>query len=399
MCDLIHFNVLFRADTSIEIWNLMHTPFIERTIPSMHDNYSIEDIVWSKDKLFSVGLQGFLIEYDLYLLTRKNTMAVTGEAAFCLDVNKDNTNIAVGTEQGYLNIFSIQDDEILFSKFLDKQEGRILCLKYDPSSKYIVSGSVDAIRVWDVNSGHALHKMTTGRSEANKMTVVWCLHVLQDLTIISGDSRGKLTFWDGKIGSQIESYQSHKADILALCISEDEKSLYCAGADPNIVNYVEVNVKEGNQKWVKNIQRKVHDHDVRSLVLYGNKLYSGGIDGYLACSYYPPKTLIKYPPIMQNPCVRVCSESRFILLRYSKHIEVWSLGKSADVENSSGLLPLAAEPKHLLTLNRIVKGDDGNDVAEGIICCSLSNNGKWIIFSTDTVLRLFHFNYVSSYFC
>lgn len=91
--------------------------------------------------------------------------------------------------------------------------------------------------------GHAIHRMTTGRSEANKPTVVWCLEVTSDFTIISGDSRGKLTFWDGKIGAQIESYQSHRADILALCLSEDENALCCGGVDPNIINYEKISVK------------------------------------------------------------------------------------------------------------------------------------------------------------
>lgn len=91
--------------------------------------------------------------------------------------------------------------------------------------------------------GHAIHKMTTGRSEVNKPTIVWCLDVTSDFTVISGDSRGKLTFWDGNLGAQIESYQSHLADILALAISEDESALCCAGVDPNIVNYEKICVK------------------------------------------------------------------------------------------------------------------------------------------------------------
>lgn len=91
--------------------------------------------------------------------------------------------------------------------------------------------------------GHAIHKMSTGRSESNKPTIVWCLAVTSDFIIISGDSRGKLTFWDGKLGSQIESYQSHKADILTVCLSGSETSLFCAGVDPNIINYQKISVK------------------------------------------------------------------------------------------------------------------------------------------------------------
>lgn len=31
------------------------------------------------------------------------------------------------------------------------------------------------------------------------------------------------------MGTQIESFQTHKADILCLCLAEDENSVYCAG--------------------------------------------------------------------------------------------------------------------------------------------------------------------------
>jgi len=67
--------------------------------------------------------------------------------------------------------------------------GRILSLAWDDTGNSIVTGSIDAIRVWNVNTGHAVHKMTTGRTNKNKETIVWCLAITSDFTIISGDSR------------------------------------------------------------------------------------------------------------------------------------------------------------------------------------------------------------------
>lgn len=246
--------------------------------------------------------------------------------------------------------------------------------------------------------GHALHRMTTGRAIDSGETIVWCIAIIEDLTIISGDSRGKLTFWDGKLGAQVESYQSHRADVLALTLSNDKRTLYCAGVDPLIVSYVKIHVKGENHKWVKSIQRKIHDHDVRALALADEKLFSGGIDGYLACSYFPPKTLLKYPPIMQSSCATLSRRSRYILLRYAKHIELWTLGEINNLEhqqNYIGLLPLKIGPKKLLKLQRTVKDDSENEVNESIICCALSENGKWITYSTESALRIFQFEYVS----
>lgn len=393
-----HLLIILRADCSLEVWNIKDAPFIEKTLPHTVNNPSIEDIAWFRERLFSVGLHGLLVEYDLFALTKKSMFTVTGEAAFCLD-SHDMGLIAVGTEQGYVNIFNADDDDVMFSKCLDKQEGRILCLKFDPSGSYIASGSADAIRIWDVTSGHALHRMTTGRSSThNQETIVWCIDILNDLTVITGDSRGKLTFWDGRIGAQTETFQTHKADILALAVSDDENMLYCAGIDPNIVSYVRVSHKNDQNKWMKSIERKVHDHDVRSLILFDNKVFSGGVDGYLACSYFPPKTLLKYPPLLQNPCIVVSRKSRCVLLRYSNFMEIWALGEThGDDHNASfnGLLPIVRGPKKLLKLHRSVRDDVGTEMVEGILYSAMSNDGKWIAFSTDTAFRLFQFENVS----
>ncbi|RZC36716.1 cirhin, partial [Asbolus verrucosus] len=380
-----------RSDASLEIWNLSNAPFIERRIASSTENFSIEGLAWCETRLFSVGLHGLLVEYDLYKLDVKSRAVVTGEAAFCLDINKNKTQIAVGTEQGYLNIFQITEDEVLFEKFLDKQEGRILCLKFDHSGEYIVSGSMDAIRIWSVKTNQALFKMIPGRSEQQKATIVWCLAVTKDFTIVSGDSRGILTIWDGKVGAQLESYQSHRADILSLCLSEDENSLYCAGIDPNILNYVRIKVKDEAYRWVRSIQRKIHEHDVRALVLNGHKLYSSGVDGYLACSYHPPKTLLKYPPILQNPCATVCTKSQYILLRYPKFIEIWSLGVSGgERDKHTGLFAVKSEPKKLVVVQKVVKTDE-EERKEGIVCATMSHDGKLILYSTRLGVRLLKF--------
>lgn len=64
---------------------------------------------------------------------------------------------------------------------------------------------------------------------------------------------------------QMESYKTHKRDILAMAVADDEKSLYFSGVDPVIMQFVKVNsgTKQGSARWVKNVQRNIHEHDVR----------------------------------------------------------------------------------------------------------------------------------------
>lgn len=156
----------------MEIWNINHAPFLERSLPSSVDHLSIESIAWYKQRLFGVGLQGVLTEYDLRTLSRKYVASVTGEAAFCMDIHEKSGQLAVGTEQGYINIFDVKEEEVLFSKFLDKQEGRILCLKFDDTGNYVVSGSMDAVRVWDVQTGKMFLYVFCGFNQQRQLYTV-----------------------------------------------------------------------------------------------------------------------------------------------------------------------------------------------------------------------------------
>lgn len=101
----------------------------------------MEALGWVNHRLLSTGLGGTLLEWDLETLSIKSTIMLTGYAAWCLDVNNTNTLVAVGTEQGYVNVYSTENDEIVYNKIFDKQEGRIMCCKFDNSGTVLVTGN------------------------------------------------------------------------------------------------------------------------------------------------------------------------------------------------------------------------------------------------------------------
>lgn len=363
---------------------------MECTIPG-HPENSIENILWIGPRLFSTGLHGMITEYDLTTLSIKSEVAVTGGAAWCMDVNHKKTCLAVGTEDGYINTFSVTPHSLIYERIFDKQKGRILCIKWDNTGEMIYTGSVDTIRVWNAISGHAIHKMTTSRKEAKKETIIWCLAVTDDNIIISGDSRGYLSFWDPHMGTLIESHESHTADVLAVTLSHDMNIVYCAGVDPVVRSFCKITMKSiGRPQWVKGIERRLHAHDVRALVEADGKLYSAGVDGYLAQSSYPPKILVKYPPLLQLPCATVCRKSRCILLRYTNFLELWRLGSPTKVSSDTirpGMVhQLEEEPIKLLQLK--TKRD------EHILSCAINKDAKTIVYSTDDHVRVFNFDVI-----
>ncbi|CAH0729798.1 unnamed protein product, partial [Brenthis ino] len=418
---------LARQDASIEIWDLNYAPYLLKFVPGTL-NASIEALGWVNQRLLSTGLGGTLLEWDLEILSVKASVMLTGYAAWCLDVNSTNTLVAVGTEQGYVNLYSVENDEIVYKKIFDKQEGRIMCCKFDNTGTVLVTGSVDTIRVWNVETGHATCRISVSRR--GKETIVWCLAVLSDNVVVSGDSMGRLTFWDSTLGDQIESYKTHKSNILSIAVSDDEKSIYCSGVDPVIINFVKVNNsslgKQSTSQWVKNVQRNIHEHDVRALVLNGDKLISVGTDGYLTLSSYPPKWVMRVPHMIPAPRSSVCASKKLLLLRYSNYLEVWKLGSYAvnnkgnvtisnihvkqnnkqkddssileqdteldainKVNNENGKqkqnLKLTEQPVKLVSLQ--TKGK------KQIKCCELSPSGELIVYSTDSNIRMLKFEY------
>ncbi|XP_062540548.1 U3 small nucleolar RNA-associated protein 4 homolog [Armigeres subalbatus] len=366
---------LARDDGTIEIWNLIGAPFMEKSIAG-YEKVSVEALAWVGDRLFSVGLAGTLVEWDLRLLAVKRTILVTGNAAWCLDVSKDEKKLAVGTEGGYINIYSVENDEINYEKILDKQEGRIICIRFDYSGDFLVTGSIDAVRIWNIKKAHAVHKITTGRASRDKETIVWDVLVLKDFTIISGDSRGKIMFFDGNLGTIIDTIPSSKADVLCLAIDDQEKTLYAGGVEPVIKLYEKVEITRANEKvnsFVRTLNRRYHTHDVKALIMFHRKLVSGGVDGSLIVSSFPPLTVDKYLPFLGGRSSIIAEESRMLLLKYVNYLELWTLG--SQTVDSEKILQIRSK------------------LDEHIVAFSISSNGNWIIYSTDSTVRLFRFEY------
>jgi hypothetical protein len=94
---------------------------------------------------------------------------------------------------------------------------------------------------------------------------------------------------------------------------------------------------------------------------------------------------------VQAPSVSVSPAVRCVMLRYLSHLEVWQLGNTAPVDDEDevheGILPLTEDPVRLLT----IKSREG-DV---IVCADISDDGKWIAYSSLATTRFFKFQAVS----
>lgn len=407
--------IAFRNDYSIEIWNLANAPFLERTIPGSLDK-TVEVLCWAGSRLFTVGLSGDGVkEWDLQTLTPKRSLLLTGEKGICMDYNKATETIVIGTEEGIINIFDISDDDIQFVKVLDRQDHRVICCKFNEAGDKLVTGSFDAVKVWNIKTGHVDHKMSTGRADPGQETIVWCVDILSDFTIISGDSRGKITFWDGTLGTQIDYIHASAADIMCLAITEDRKHFFCSGVEQILKKYAAVKTMKNGielEQWVRCAKRsKIHTHDVLAMVVIGDdKFISGGIDGFLSFGTQDFKSFDRAGPFLKQPFVESAEEGRLILMKYVNYLEVWKLASAKELDNepitetdSESILSgddIAPVPSFLIQKpNPIYKLDVLPEKVlelrskddDMIVSCAISNDGHWIAYSTINSIRIFQF--------
>ncbi|XP_014678362.1 PREDICTED: cirhin-like [Priapulus caudatus] len=214
-----------------------------------------------------------------------------------------------------------------------------------------------------------------------------------DFTIVAGDSTGKVSFFNGIHGNLLQVFQANKADVLTLCLNEEENKLFCGGVEPGISQFEKVIAGPGNdsfhrdyQKWVPSLPRLLHTHDVKSLCMAGEFLVSGGVDTNLGLSKYPPKTYITLPHIPKNS-VHLAEKAACLMLQYADYLEVWKLGDTAvelemGVEGGDGeMLPLTKGAKKLLQLKT------RND--ERVICSAISRDARWLAYSHTSAIHLY----------
>ncbi|KAI0227127.1 U3 small nucleolar RNA-associated protein 4 [Lamellibrachia satsuma] len=378
---------LSRSNGSVEIWSAKDNWYQEKIIPPT-DGGSVEALLWWEGRLFSAGLHGNLQEYNLRTLTSKYAVPCNNGAIWCLALNGDHSLIAMGTEDGCVVLFEITAIGVEYYRTLDRQEGRILSLAwYDPEN-VIVTGGIDNIRIWSVKSGHAIQRLTMGRLLHNKETIVWALAVTRDFTIVSGDSRGMTSFWNGHQGTLIKAFQSHKADVLALCVDAAGTSVFTSGVDPAVAQFEFMPVSETSDWsiWVRTTVHSQHSHDVRALALTDTCLVSAGVDCQLIVNELQLTQGIRmcrhHPPIPHIPLVHTAKAVKMVLLQYATDLELWRLGSTDRISEKDGeILPLSSNPLKLLQLT--------SHHDEHIVTSAISSDGCSIAYSDRHCFRLF----------
>eukprot|EP00939_MAST-03C_sp_MAST-3C-sp1_P001610 g1610.t1 len=225
-----------------------------------------------------------------------------GGPVFCLKACPNANTLAAGCEDGRVRLFEARrrieerngrlenDTECLtFRKGTSLAGGRITALAWHMDGEILFSGSADGrIRCVEAESGKTLHSMSVDRynrrrgkgggareddqGTTSRSAIVWTLDVLQDLTVVSGDSRGHVQIWDGRGGTLLQSFVTHDADVLALAVSNNERHIFATGVDSKIM---QLTLMESGGGGVARAEDGNGESNGREILL------SGGVDAKL----------------------------------------------------------------------------------------------------------------------
>ncbi|KAJ9476934.1 U3 small nucleolar RNA-associated protein 4 [Pseudozyma hubeiensis] len=136
---------------------------------------------------------------------------------------------------------------------------------------FLVGGlALSTAVVWDASTGNISTKLTVQKNRTES-TIVWSVATLPDGTIVTGDSTGRVTFFDARTRIPIPeaTFRAHAAssDVLALCVGPDGKTIYSAGVDQKVAEYTKIDTTNGRGRWIQITSRRLHAHDIRALAL------------------------------------------------------------------------------------------------------------------------------------
>ncbi|XP_008565211.1 PREDICTED: cirhin isoform X3 [Galeopterus variegatus] len=356
-----------RTDGTVEIYNLSANYFQEKFFPG-HESRATEALCWAEgQRLFSAGLNGEIIEYDLQALNIKYAVDAFGGPIWSMTASPSGSQLLIGCEDGSVKLFQITPDKIQFERNFDRQKRS------------------------------AIHKMNVDRrymGVSKRKCIVWGVAFLSDGTIISVDSAGKVQFWDSVTGTLAKNHLIANADVLSIAVADQEDSFVVGTAEGTVFHFqlVSVTSNSNEKQWVRTKPFQHHTHDVRTVAHSPTALISGGTDTHLVIRPLMERVEVKnYDAALRkitfpHRCLVSCSKKRQLLLfQFAHHLELWRLGSTVATGRNGDTLPLSKNADHLLHLK--TKGP------ENIICSCISPCGSWIAYSTASRFFLYRLNY------
>lgn len=251
-------------------------------------------------------------------------------------------------------------------------------------------------------------RMVVENRGLRESTKIWALQALSDGTVISGDSLGNVQFWDGIMGTMLQSFNQSEsgADVLCLAVSDNENKVFASGVDTRVMciqrsglasQNVNANINPDAapiRKWINTCAHRKHTHDVRALAICHKMatahkrkmelLVSGSIDTRL-CTYVTNDFKSSRPRIWFNwssiSPMCLSREQRLISVTRSDGVDLYRIHGSNIAHRTEEM----DESKCLIQTISITSPFN-------LTCSTISDDGKLLAASDATALYLFALN-------
>lgn len=401
-----------RSTGSIEFWSSNPRWHWYASLPM---DVPLSALTWTPNsedhpqgRLFASCIDGTLHEIDLNYLTVKSTVESFGGAVWCMTYHAEQNELAIGCEDGRIRLYSVYPTESLtFLRALVSSEEssshsessiRIVSLAW--KHEYLFSGNNQGrIQRWHVPSRQQDGEMTVDMTTS---VVLWCLDVLEDLTVVSGDSLGRVSIWDGTLCTLRQTFATFEADVLTLVVSPDQSTVFASGIDHQVMQF---HLTKSSDEWRYAYAHRSHSHDVRALVVHGDFLLSGGVDTQLV--WYPLASFAqtrpkKISPLPQDEHFVATGHRHLAFCKSARNVQVWEIGGgdnvvalTTELKMTSAIVCMALSPDAttlILSTSRDVKIMNlrGKSVLkrqtldESFTSCVFSKDGKMVVAATTS---------------
>lgn len=306
-----------RANGDIEIWNPAGGDWFQESTLRGGKDRSIEGLAWTQNpgdvnhdgkkqpgrlRLFSIGYSATVTEWDLAQGKPVRHSSGNYSEIWCIVAqprsdsggraqseasHPDDQSLAIGCADGGLRLLTTADNDLQYGRTLAraaKRKARVLSIAFQNSWTIIAGHADSTIRIFDTRNGQSMRYMSLGAAPKGGPSeiLVWALQCLPDGTIVSGDSTGTISFWDGKTYTLHQRIKSHEADILIMACSSDGTSVFSGGMDRKTILYRKSASAHGNKKsyWTRISHSRLHNHDIKAMTTFESNrlsvLVSGG---------------------------------------------------------------------------------------------------------------------------
>ena len=275
-----------------------------------------------KYSLFTVGLNSFLVEWDLINLHPKQYYSCNGHSIWDANFSIENRHtIYLACNDGVVRAINTKSTFYLekqFQKiespvtsiafFKGKNQKNKIGGKKNLNEEIICTGHLDGkINKWSNgvivstfgNNAYTYNKNTKSKKQ-NKMeeeisensdfeeentpkqtNTIWKLVFINKKYLASGNEFGELQIWNVKFGVLYRRFKEHEGDILDICFNSKNNYLYFTGVDSVIISLHFTGKDNNNVEEDFKIHSKLRpqSHDINSIIFIekDNLLISGGV--------------------------------------------------------------------------------------------------------------------------